>query len=88
MFNPHQDNRAITLNVRDARFLWKRCLFMAAKMESRWETAVRLMGPLLLSLAYYFSVSGRLVSINILESVSVDFIYFEFVFVIFPTAQI
>lgn len=32
MFNPHKDNRAITLNVRDACFLWKRCLFMAAEM--------------------------------------------------------
>lgn len=54
---PQEDNRAITRNVFwDVCFLSELCwsYLWAPWMQSRWQTAVRLMGPLFLSLCFLF----------------------------------
>lgn len=65
VLSPHEDNRAVTLNVvRDVCFLsgWCRSYLWSARMQSRWETAVRLMGRFSFSFAsLFFPLSGGLV---------------------------
>lgn len=66
----HEDNRAITLNVRDACFLWKRCLFMGLRgCRAAGKQLFALWGRFSFSFApHYFSLSGRLAFINISDT--------------------